>query len=179
MSRRTGRKRKPAAVTLPVIEVDNPLYSRAHDGADGNPKRIMAAYNPRESYCGWLFGRNFITEAEYKAATRVRQAFECLGGAGVGAIDYSRPMVDGGRIAEPISARQQEAGKFLKTVRGWIGDEDSYMLLLKLAGQGLWPHDIAPGDREAGQYFKGRIRVLLDRIAVRLGYQKITQRVAC
>lgn len=171
--RRTGRKKKAKAVSLPnirLIEVDNPNYQREHAESRSNPRRIECAFNPNESYIGWLHVKNKITDAEYKAAGRVRQAFEAMGGAGASAIDYSRDAVDGGRIAEPITPRQMQAGITLRDVHASLGPQ-GHDLVLRIAGEGCWPRDLSP-DPEGQRYLRNRLKECLEHLAVHWGYQQ-------
>lgn len=171
--RRSGRKRQ-AAVTLPpvltVIEVDNPLYSRAHDGDRTNPRRITVAYNSRESYVGFLHAKEAITDAEKMAGDRIRKAFEAMGGSGARAMDYSRVFVDGGNIPEPIGAAQLEAGRVLKFAAMALGPQ-GYELTLALAGMCKWPEEMAQTRRKR-EYIGQRFRECLETLAVHWGYQR-------
>jgi hypothetical protein len=153
-----------------MMEVDNPLYSRAHDGDRTNPRTIQAAYNPRESYAGFLYARKVITEAENRAANRFREAWEGMGGAGARAMDYSKLVVDGGLTPEPLSQRQLEYGRELNNVAIWLGPQ-GYDLTIKLAGQGLWPKDLTTNKRFQ-EYFGINFRHCLEVLAVHWGYQR-------
>jgi hypothetical protein len=153
-----------------MLEVENPLYSRAHDGDKTNPRTITACYNPRESYAGMLYARKTITQAENEAATRIRRAWEGIGGAGAKAMDYSKLVVDGGLTPEPLSERQQEYGRLLKDAALRLGPE-GYDLTIKLAGQGLMPKDLVPTKRR--QDFLGQLfQQCLEVLAVHWGLQK-------
>ena len=155
---------------MTVIEIDNPLYNRAHDGDRTNPKRITAAYNPRESYVGWLLARDQINRAEYEAAGKIREAFEAMGGAGARAMDYSKEWVDGGMMPDPITDAQLNAGRTLKQCAAWLGPA-GHDLTIKLAGQCLWPKDMAP-DRNGQLYVGKRFRECLSTLAHHFGLQK-------
>ena len=173
MTRRAGRKRKPKPVTLQtvtVIEIDNPLYNRAHDGDRTNPKRITAAYNPRESYVGYLHAKSVISDAEKMAGDRIRKAFEAMGGSGARAMDYSRVFVDGGNIPEPIGNAQLEAGRVLKFAAIALGPH-GYELTLALAGMCKWPEEMAQTRRKR-EYIGQRFRECLETLAVHWGYQR-------
>lgn len=171
LSRRTGRKRRPAPVTVPHVmkEVDNPHYSRAHDGDRSNPKRIKAAYNPRESYVGLLHQRGKISDSERRAGDKVRQAFEMMGGVGAQAMDYTREPVDGGGIPDPITDRQLRAGRTLREVHDVLGPA-GHDLVIRIAGEGRWPRDLT-SDQERQRYLSLRLRECLEHLAVHWGYQ--------
>lgn len=173
-AKRTGRKKKLAKITLATvsvaeIDVDNPLYQREHDGASANPRKIRAAYNPRESYAGYLWFRKRITDTEFRAASWVRQNYELMGGAGAGSIDYAYERVDGGQIAQDITAQQIEAGRTLKRISKLLGPA-GYDLVIKLAGEGKWPRDLT-GKDEKQRYLSHRFRECLEHIAVERGWQ--------
>lgn len=172
---RKGRPSKPKPVTLAgagfvMIEVDNPLYQNRHEASRTNPRKIIAAYNYRESYVTWLFGKGLISEAERRAADKVRQAYETMGGAGAQAIDYSRTKVDGGHIADPISIRQLEAGALLREVHSVLGPK-GHDLVLRLCGECLWPENIAPRSKTTRERIGFLLRECLDTLAAHFGYK--------
>ena len=170
MAKKTKTKPKvTAGAGFIMIEIDNPLYQAAHDGKSANPRKIQAAYNYRESYVGFLFGKGTISEADKRAGDRVRQAFETMGGAGAQAIDYSRTKVDGGKIADPISVRQLEAGATLREVHQRLGPE-GHDLVIKLCGECRWPKDLSPsGERQ--RYYSMRLRECLETLAIHWGFR--------
>jgi len=153
-----------------MMEVDNPFYSRAHDGDKTNPRTITVCYNPRESYAGMLYARKVITEAENRAANRIRQAYEGIGGAGARAMDYTREPVDGGGHVEPITPRQLEFGRVLRDAALFLGPQ-GYDLVIKLAGQGLSPKDLAREKRRQ-DFWGQRFQECLETLAVHWGYQR-------
>lgn len=160
-----------ASVQIVEIEVDNPHYEPAHHGRADNPRKIKAPYNPRESYSGWLLHRGLITPAEARAATDVRQAFEALGGGGARAMDYTKEPVDGGGASDPITERQRRAGALLSECHGTLGPA-GHDLVMKLAGECLWPRDLAPRDARKQDYLSMRFRECLEHLSIRWGYQK-------
>lgn len=174
------RKTKPKAIAgtgFIMMEVDNPNYQPVHDGASANPRKIMAAYNFKESYVGFLFGKGHISEAEKRAGDRVRQAFEAMGGAGAQAIDYSRTKVDGGKIADPISVRQLEAGATLREVHQRLGPE-GHDLVIKLCGECRWPKDLT-NEKYRQTYLSHRLRECLETLAVHWGFRSAKMKQAC
>ena len=170
-AKRPGRKRKDRAKLPPTLVVDNPNYARAHSESQTNPSKIAVGYNPRESFAGYLYYREKITQAEFKAASRVRQAYETLGGSGASALDYTKEPVDGGSRSDPITERQRDAGSLLKDVYQYLGPQGHH-LVLQLAGDGLWPRDIVREDDQTRRdYFSMRFRECLECLAVHWGYQ--------
>jgi hypothetical protein len=173
MGKRPGRKRKIAKISLPPIammEVDNPMFSPDHAETKSNPKRIMAAYNAKESYVGLLFIRGHISAAERRAGDKVRQAFEMMGGAGARAIDYSRTKVDGGQIASTVTIEQLQAGATLRECHSILGAQ-GHDLIIRIAGEGKTPRDIAPSNERMQNYLSMRLRECLETLAVHWGYQ--------
>ena len=152
-----------------MVEIENPNFQRVHAGTSANPRKIMAAYNPRESYVGWLFGKNLISEAEKRAGDKVRQAFEAMGGAGAQAIDYSRTKVDGGKMQEPIAVYQLEAGRVLQDCCAALGPQ-GHDLVIKLCGECRWPKDLSP-DAHRQKFISMRLRECLGSLASHWGFQ--------
>lgn len=98
---------------LAPAQVDNPMWSRAHDGDKTNPRKISAVINIRESPAAYLFARGSIDEAQLKAADQFRRLFEAMGGSGARAIDWRKEAVDGGKFPDPIGTHAIDAGKKL------------------------------------------------------------------
>ena len=124
----------PAIQTM-TTTVENPLWSRQHEGASANPRFIEARINIKESAVGTLAARKLIDVAQAEAATRFRRYWEATGGAGVGAMDYARDKVDGGQIADPIDIAQMKAAKKLAEAELTLG-ERNYDLVRKVCGEG-------------------------------------------
>lgn len=124
-----------AKAQLCTVEIDNPLYSRAHDGAVGNPKTISAKMNLRESPIAMMFARGHLAEYHLMAANKFRKLWETMGGAGAGSFDYSKEPVDGGAGREPLTDAQIDAGRELTLCQIVIGRRQ-YELVRLVAGQG-------------------------------------------
>jgi hypothetical protein len=152
-----------------MVEIDNPNFQRVHAGTSANPRKIMAAYNPRESYVSWLFAKSLISEAERRAGDKVRKSFEAMGGAGAQAIDYSRTKVDGGKPQEQIAVYQLEAGKVLQDCCQALGPQ-GHDLVIKLCGEGRWPKDLA-NDKKRQDFISLRLRECLGSLASHWGFQ--------
>lgn len=152
MKAATKAKRKKVTVWQPkerleTVYVDNPLYSKAHEGASGNPVKIKAQINIKESAIVTLASRKHIDESQLAAATRFRSLWEALGGAGAGAFDYSREPVDGGGSREPLTERQIIAAHELKRAQTLLGNR-AYDIMSKIAGQGHSIQELATTHRE-------------------------------
>jgi hypothetical protein len=152
-----------------IITVENPLYSRAHRGASGNPEKIEAAVNVRESPIGLMAVRGHIEKHQLEAAIKFRRLWETLGGAGAGSFDYSKDIVDGGGPREPISERQIDAGLQLKKCRVLLGIRP-YEVVSKIAGQGISLHEIGKTHRERTTY-ADYLKDGLDVLAEHWGYK--------
>jgi len=148
-------------------EVDNPLYSRAHHGDRTNPERIGAVINVRESAVVMLEAKGVLDKAQVKAAERFRKLWERMGGAGAGAMDYSRVVVDGGISPDPISESQMEAGRSLKDAQEALKKahgEYSYRLVGYICGQGYSIHDLCETRRQRDT-MTDLLRMYLDVLA--------------
>lgn len=152
-----------------MVEVDNPDYQPQHAGASGNPRKSPATFNLRESYVGELAARRVITEGEKRAADRIRAAYEAMGGAGAGAIDYERVRVDGGQIAQTVTDRQLNASRTMRESINALGPQ-GHDLVIQIAGQGRRPVEFS---RVKGRqdYISQRFRECLETLAEHWGYQ--------
>lgn len=92
-------------------EVPNPLFMADHDEGSGNVRMIHAAINVRESAVETLYARGLLDDGQKRAADRFRAIWEAMGGAGAGAMDYTREPVDGGGAREAITDRLVRAGQ--------------------------------------------------------------------
>lgn len=160
---RTGNIR---AELMPV-EVDNPLYSREHDGDRTNPRRTGAFVNIRESAITLLAAKGVLNASQTAAAVKFRQLWERMGGAGAGAMDYSRVVVDGGKSPDPISASQMEAGRELKDAEKAMKEKHgvyAYKLVGYICGQGYSIHDLCETRRQRDT-MTDNLRMYLDVLA--------------
>ena len=127
--------------------VANPYFARDHAESRDNPLTVVAAINIRESGIATLASRGHLNAAQVAAADRVRQLWEKLGGAGAGAIDYTREHVDGGRTKDPISATQMNAGRELARCRQLLGVR-VYRLVVAVCGERHAMTDLFPVKRD-------------------------------
>lgn len=145
---RARKKTKPAPDTA---SVENPNWSRAYDGDRTNPRFVTVPFNHRESAISLLAAKGAIDPAQMAAADRFRAIWEALGGAGAGALDYSREPVDGGGASEPITERQLTAGKELKRAAEALRTshgEYAYRLVTYVAGEGRSIHELTETRRQ-------------------------------
>ncbi len=171
MAKKRRAKKEPEMATAVV---DNPNYSRAHDGDRTNPRFITVAINPRESAIGTMLSRKLLDEAQARSATRFRALWEALGGKGAGALDYSKEHVDGGKIPEPINLRQMQAGIELKRCREMLG-ERGYKLVSQVCGEGYQVSELVVGKR-AQLSLMDALRGFLDDLCEMWGYSTGAQR---
>lgn len=129
------------------VTIDNPLFMPDHKADRTNPIKIKATINAAESPIGRMIVRKQISEAQGMASIEFRRLWEAMGGAGVKALDYSRDQVDGGGIAEPISIRQMDAARKLRSLREYIGTRH-YDVLVKVVGEGIEVNVIGRSHRE-------------------------------
>lgn len=154
---------------LHVTTVDNPLFSKSHvEDKHGNIRRISAVINIRESGIATLAAKGKLDAAQVCAADKVRQLWETMGGAGAGAIDYSREHVDGGPSREPITQRQVSAGKEVARIRNLVG-KHGFELVIMIAGRGLSLHEVYTTRRERDTA-ADMLRVYLTQLAEMWGF---------
>ncbi|MBA3576203.1 MAG: hypothetical protein H0W39_01105 [Sphingomonas sp.] len=155
------------------MEMDDPKFTRDHaEGKLGNSRKIIADINIRESAITMLAAKGAITAPQAAAANRIRQLFEAMGGAGAGAMDYSRVVVDGGMSPDPISARQMQAGRDLKDAQKALKDahgEYAYRLVLYICGEGYSIHDLCQTRRQRDT-MTDCLRMYLDVLSELWGY---------
>lgn len=164
------RIRKPVqGVGFVMIEVDNPHYSERHAGAAGNPRKVQAAYNPKESPAAWYRAKLIIQEHEYQAASRFRGLYERVGGSGVKAFDYGKEFVDGGNVTDGLTDAKAMAGKELAEAHDKLGSA-GYLLVEAVCGQCFWMKDIYPDQYTQRKQMK-TLRECLDELAVMWGYK--------
>ncbi|MBN9236021.1 hypothetical protein QV13_12705 [Mesorhizobium hungaricum] len=167
------KRKSQQAPTITLATVENPNWSRAHDGDKTNPRLIQVVINPRESAVGGMVARKLLDEAQAMSATRFRQLWETLGGKGAGAIDYTKEPVDGGQIAEPIDLRQMQAGIELKRCRELLG-ERGYKLVSQVCGEGFQINELVDGKR-AQLSLMDALRGFLDDLSAMWRYSSSAQ----
>lgn len=133
--------------TVVVQRIKNPYFAPEHKITNDNPVEIDGNINIRESAVETLFARGVLDRAQKRAADKFRAFFEAMGGAGASAMDYSKDVVDGGPIAEPLSARMVNAGLELDRCRILLGLR-IYDLVRKVCGEGRALLEISTGQRE-------------------------------
>jgi len=97
---------------IAVIEVDDPLERGARDNVI-----VSLRDDPLRRY----HVRGFIDQAQFEAGRQWQNCYEAVElGRGRG-VDYSQPKVDCSHIAEPFSARRQEAARELQDMSKVLG----------------------------------------------------------
>lgn len=137
----------PSKARLRPTLVDNPYFSRAHPADSTNPREVPAIINVRESAISTLASRGVLDAAQVAAADRFRALFEAMGGKGASAIDYGREHVDGGKVRDPITERQANAGKELARCRALLGAR-LYGLVTAVCGEGFALTELLASKRE-------------------------------
>lgn len=168
--RRVKRVQPIQGVGFVMIEVDNPGYQPQHDGATANPRKIQAAYNPKESPAAWYRSKRIIQEHEYQAASRFRMLYERCGGSGVKALDYGKETVDGGiGPQDGLTDARAMAGRELADAHDKLGHA-GYLLVEATCGQCFWMKDIYP-DRYTQRKQMGVLRECLDELSIMWGFK--------
>lgn len=170
MAKAKRQKREPVQVTAMV---ENPNWSRAHDGDKTNPRLIAVPFNHKESAISVLAAKGSIDAAQTAAAVRFRSLWEALGGSGAKAMDYTREPVDGGGASEPISLRQLTAGAELKVASDALKAAHgiyAYRLVSYIAGEGRSIHEMTETRRQRDT-MTDNLRTYLDVLAGIWGYK--------
>lgn len=127
-------------------KIEDPMWSRDHDGKKGNNRFRTNQRNAHESPIEWLYDRAQIDDAQKMAADRFRAIWESMGGKGASSIDFSKDIVDGGRGAQDITASQINAGQELRRCFVLLKARD-YSLVSKICGEGRTLVEIAETPR--------------------------------
>jgi hypothetical protein len=154
-------------IEIGIAVIENPNWSRDHDGDKTNIRYVQQPINVRESAITTLAAKGVINAAQTAAADRFRHLWEVMGGAGAPALDYSKEPVDGGGISEPISIRQLEAGRALKAAKSElvsIYGEYGYRLVGYIAGEGRSIHELTETRRQRDT-MTDNLRAYLDVLA--------------
>lgn len=174
---KAAKKRKKIEPVTRTALVENPNWSRAHDGDKSNPRFVKVEVNPKESGVSALAARGVINASQVAAADRFRALWEALGGSGAGAMDYTKEPVDGGGAVEPISIRQLSAGRDLKraseALRKQYG-EYAYRLVSYIAGEGRSIHELTETRRQRDT-MTDNLRTYLSLLAKLWGYSNSAQ----
>lgn len=92
-------------------DIENPMWSRVHDGDKTNPRLIRGQVNTLESPISYLASKGVLEPHQVAAADIFRQLYERVGGSGAKAMDYTQPFVDGGNVARsPLREGLRHAG---------------------------------------------------------------------
>jgi hypothetical protein len=171
------RKKKPVSLskmTIATASVENPSWRPDLDGEKAFPRMITVPINTRESAIGTLVARGQLNPAQALAADAFRKHWERLGGKGASAMDYSRVVVDGGLIADPINPGQIEAGKELhKAFKALTKAHGlyAYRLVSYIVGDGYSMHDLGQTRRQRDT-MTDNLRTYLDCLAEEWGFSK-------
>lgn len=159
--------------------IDNPDFSRDHvEDKYGNYRTIQANINVKEGAISVLAARGALDAAQVAAADRFRKLWEQLGGAGAGAMDYTKEPVDGGGSVDPISLRQLAAGMELKTASDALQAKYgiyAYKLVGYVAGEGHNLTELTETRRQRDT-MTDNLRMYLDLLAELWGYRNSAQR---
>lgn len=171
------KKKKPISlskISVGVATVENPDWRPDRDGEKAFPRMVSVPINTRESAIGTLVARGQLNPAQALAADTFRRHWERMGGKGASAMDYSRVVVDGGPIADPMNPGQIEAGKQLhKAFKALTKAHGlyAYRLVSYIVGDGYSMHDLAQTRRQRDT-MTDNLRTYLDCLAEEWGFAK-------
>ena len=153
------------------IETDNPFFSPSHAESKTNRRKAIAFLNLEGNIAAKWFYRNppLIDQAQLIAASDFQRWWEASGGRGAGAIDYSKPFVDGGLNPDPISLHRMIAAERLKEVHKVLGNH-GFAIVQSLCAECQNAKDLWPSKRERDKA-TSLCRSMLDTLAIHLGYK--------
>jgi hypothetical protein len=152
----------PQALLSPA-DVDDPYEPGA---------KLRVIKNVREHAISQLHSTGVITDDQRIAAELFRAKYEMSVLGASKAIDYTKERVDGGRLAEPLSERVQEAFQWLNSVARYPGiGKQGFSVLVAVCGEGKglietaksWSGCHADGTR-GHVYIKGRLIEALEEL---------------
>lgn len=161
----------PRAVLAPA-DVDDPYEAGA---------KLRVIRNLREHPIATLHHNGTISESQRIAAELFRSKYELSVLGAAKAIDYTKERVDGGRLAEPLSERAQEAFQWLNSVARYPGiGKLGFTVLVAICGEGkgiaetakAWNGSHAAGSRGQG-YVRGRLIEALEGLIEHCGMTAI------
>lgn len=161
-----------------IEEVENPMWSRDHDGDKTNPRTIQAFKNARESELAILRRTGSIDASQMLAGDTVRRLFEAMGGAGARAMDTTREFVDGGRLPDPIGTHAIDAGKKLAKAHDALVKEHgeyAWRVVLYICGQGVGVQKMTSTRRQADT-MRDNLGKYLSVLAEHWGYSTVKKR---
>lgn len=169
-----NRQAEEVRVKMSDCKVENPLWSRSHDGEGWNPRFADATVNARESAIVALWAKSALDDAQYRAGLKLTRLYEQIGATGAKAIDYSREHVEGGRVQQAISDERVAAASEINDAFDAVVREHGlygWRLLGYACGVGLHVRDMTDTRRERDT-MTDNLRLYLDCLARHWGMAK-------
>jgi len=141
---------------------------------DPNGGKIGIMRNRRADPVEMLFSRKVIDSIQKPAAMRVMRALEAAEIGGAGAIDYSKPKVDGGKLSDPMNDHVMQAQLDLRDI-AWKSGPIGFLMLQQAIGYGEALNVISlrfGGGRSALGYVTYRLREALDALVDHWGMKE-------
>ena len=107
-----------------LVEVDVPSTSHnpRYEATGSNRATERAWVNDKESPAHYWYYHGHINQAQWEAASKLRNDYELASGSLAMGIDYERIKVDTFGVADPISARREASVKSLTEAQRVIRD---------------------------------------------------------
>jgi len=156
-------------VRIEQKEIENPLWSRDHDGAKANNRYQHQTINLHESTIEILAHRGVLDRAQKEAADRFRSLWERMGGKGASAIDPGKEVVDGGRGAQDITDEQIDAGRKIRACFDCL-QQYQFNLVSAICGEGKHFSDLTD-DRWRQKVLSKNLQTALSDLAKMWGLQ--------
>lgn len=152
------------------VKIVNPYFDGRYRESKSNPRQITATINCKESPAAYWRYHNKITEAQYRVAVDIRRWFEIMGGAGAGAIDYSKVKVDTSITSDPITLRHLAASRKLRHVEETLNDKELYKAFLSVCAAEERLKDLWPSSRKRAKMVEA-VQWALEVLSEEFGYK--------
>ncbi|TVR07417.1 MAG: hypothetical protein EA385_12890 [Salinarimonadaceae bacterium] len=133
-------------------------------------KSLRVAVNVRHDPLIHWKSRGQIDEAEYHAGRRFQRIHARAEIGGPAALDYSKPLVDGGYPQDPLTDRVVQANAEMLALRAVLGQAD-FLLVIRVIclGNTIDQEAAAWGGRDPSRYVARRVRDALGALALHWG----------
>jgi hypothetical protein len=149
----------PTNAVVAMVQVDDPYEPGA---------QITVFRSVRDDPLARLQCRGHIDKAQYTAGRAWQEDYEAAEVGGVGAIDTTKEPVDGGRMREILTVKQQLAARRLARDTKALGQEGD-ILVRRVLVEGMLFEQIAATRGDTGQamvkYLGRRFREALETLA--------------
>jgi hypothetical protein len=169
--------------TLGLVEVVDPFEEAEWlDGRRASrPHKVKKVQNLRGDPLGLMHARRQLNsergddgEARYQAGRQWQRDYEAAEISNLRAIDFTRDVVDGGKLADPMSDRRTRAMAALARYDKALGPE-GFHLVRDVLGRRLFIHEVVRARGYSGRertlnYYADRFRECLETLAKEMNF---------